>query len=50
MSCWQFIDQQRSGYSVKLLCRILNVSSARYYTWRKQQRPALTQPVAEPWK
>ncbi|MGI4871146.1 MAG: IS3 family transposase [Janthinobacterium lividum] len=50
MSCWQFIEQERGSYPVELLCRTLAVSSARYYSWRQQQRPALTQPLAEPWE
>ena len=35
MSCWQFIEQERSMYFVDLLCRTLDVSPARYYAWRK---------------
>jgi transposase InsO family protein len=34
MSRYQFIEQQRNSYPVRLLCRVLGVGPARYYTWR----------------
>jgi putative transposase len=33
VSRYQFIDQQRVTYPVRLLCRILGVTPARYYAW-----------------
>ena len=33
----QFIDQQRTCYSVKQLCQVLGVVSSRYYAWRLAQ-------------
>lgn len=50
MSCWQFIDQERGSYPMELLCRTLDVLAARYYAWRKQQRPVSAQPAAADWE
>ncbi|WP_139920978.1 IS3 family transposase [Hymenobacter sp. DG01] len=50
MSCWQFIDQERTSYAVELLCRMLQVSASRYYAWRKQQQPTPAQPTAANWE
>ncbi len=50
MSCWQFIDQERSSYPVELLCRTLSVSPARYYAWRTRQQPKPARPVAPDWE
>lgn len=44
MSRYQFIDQQRASYPVRLLCRVLGVTPGCYYAWSAQQanppRPA----------
>lgn len=50
MSCWQFIDQERSSYPVELLYRTLNVSPARYYAWRTRQPPNPVRPAAPDWE
>ncbi len=50
MSCWQFIEQERTRYPVELLCRTLDVSAARYYTWRKQQQVSPAQPAVVDWE
>ena len=48
MSCYQFIEQQRDRYCVRLLCHVLEVVPGRYYAWRKPAaKPAAsTAPVA----
>ncbi|MGI4872684.1 MAG: IS3 family transposase [Janthinobacterium lividum] len=48
MSCYQFIDQQRTSYPVRLLCRVLEVAPAHYYAWRKAatSAPAASAPPA----
>ena len=46
MSYYQFIDQQRGSYPVRLLCRVLQLVPARYYAWRTQAANA--GPAAEP--
>lgn len=33
MSRYQFIDQQRASYPVRLLCQVLGVTPSRYYAW-----------------
>ena len=43
MSRYQFIDQQRLTYPVRLLCRVLGVTPARYYAWGAR---AVSQPQA----
>lgn len=49
MSRYQFIDQQRLTYPVRLLCRVLGVPPARYYAWGAR---AASQPqvVAAAWQ
>jgi putative transposase len=37
VSRYQFIDQQRSSYSVRLLCRLLGVTPGCYYAWAAQR-------------
>ena len=46
MSLFQFIDQQRIHYPVRLLCQVLEVVSSRYYAWRSGQAAgAVAKPV-----
>jgi len=49
VSRYQFIDQQRLTYPVRLLCRVLGVTPARYYAWSAR---AASQPqvVAAAWQ
>ena len=35
---YAFIDEHRSGVSVKKMCRILDVSRSRYYAWRRRSQ------------
>jgi len=35
MKC-QFIDDERSGFRVKKMCRVLDISRSAYYAWRKR--------------
>ena len=46
MSGYHFIDQQRATYPVRLLYRVLQVVSARYYAWCNQA--GSTKPTAAP--
>ena len=41
MKC-RFIDDERSGFRVKKMCHILNISRSAYYAWRKRT-PGLRQ-------
>jgi len=43
VSRYQFIDQQRLTYPVRLLCRVLGVTPTRYYAWSAR---AVSQPQA----
>jgi putative transposase len=33
-----FIDEHRSGFRVKKMCRVLDVSRSRYYAWRRRSK------------
>jgi transposase InsO family protein len=35
---YAFIDEHRSGFRVKKMCRILDVSRSRYYAWRRRSQ------------
>jgi transposase InsO family protein len=35
---FMFIDEHRSGFRVKKMCRILGVSRSRYYAWRRRSK------------
>lgn len=34
---YQFIEQQRQDYPVRVVCEVLEVSESGYYAWRKRQ-------------
>jgi len=48
VSRYQFIDQQRASYPVRLLCQVLGVTPSRYYAWgvRGAKVPKLVAPAA----
>jgi putative transposase len=50
VSRYQFIDQQRSTYPVRLLCRVLGVTPARYYAWGARAVSPTKSPRADGWK
>ena len=50
MSRYQFVDQQRGCYPVRLLCRVLDVVPARYYAWRKAAASAHPAPAPAAWE
>ena len=35
---YAFIDEHRSGFRVKKMCRVLGVSRSRYYAWRRRSK------------
>jgi len=35
---YAFIDEHRSGFRVKKMCRVLDVSRSRYYAWRRRSQ------------
>ena len=37
MSCYRFIEAQRSQYPVRLLCQIIAVPANGYYAWQQAQ-------------
>ena len=37
---YAWIEQQRDGYPLKLLCRVLQVSRSGYYAWRRREPSA----------
>jgi len=39
VSCFRLIDEERARYDVSLLARVLDVSRAGYYAW-KRRRPS----------
>lgn len=48
MSRYQFIEQQRASYPVRLLCQVLGVTPSHYYAWgvRGAKVPELLAPAA----
>lgn len=36
MSRYQFVEQERFNYPVRLLCRVVQVTPSRYYAWRQR--------------
>jgi len=40
---YAWIDQQRDGYPLKLLCRVLHVARSGYYAWRRREPSATAQ-------
>ena len=45
MSCFRLIDEERARYDVSLLARVLGVTRAGYYAWRR--RPPCARTVAD---
>jgi len=35
---YAFIDEHRSGFRVKKMCHVLNISRSRYYAWRRRSK------------
>lgn len=35
---YAFIDEHRSGFRVKKMCRVLDISRSRYYAWRRRSK------------
>jgi hypothetical protein len=42
---YQFIENHRKDYPVRLLCRVMQVTRSGYYAWRK--KPLSTRKVAD---
>lgn len=36
MSRYRFVDAEKAGYPIALLCRALGVARAGYYAWRSR--------------
>ena len=38
MTAYRFIDAEKAHHTVRMICRVINVSRAAYYVWRDAQR------------
>jgi putative transposase len=45
VSCFRLIDEERARYDVSLLARVLGVTRAGYYSWKR--RPPCARAVAD---
>src|SRR5699024_387370 len=43
VDCYAFIEAQKANYSIAMMCRVLEVSRASFYRWRKPKPPSSQQ-------